>query len=200
MTAPSSASLSITMARADALAHWETSPAWFGFLRTNDLDPRELEPFAGTIGVAPCRFTPPPRRFRFDPDGADSAFFEVLEIEDGEIVVTDLVAFDVADPTIFGTLEGCGVLLGADQIENPSSYLGGRPLLVHRTPLSWLRAGCQGIVVLDERRAAARLAGALGNLLAEDLDHARELHRLMGRAFPTSRIRVPASSIHRGAA
>ena len=53
MTAPSSASLSITMARADALAHWDTPPAWFGFLRANDLDPRALEPFAGTIGVAP---------------------------------------------------------------------------------------------------------------------------------------------------
>ncbi|MFG1190761.1 hypothetical protein [Xanthobacter flavus] len=200
MTTPSSASLSITMARADARAHWDTTPAWFGFLRANDLDPRALEPFAGTIGVAPCRFTPPPRRFRFDPDGAPAAFFEVLGIEDGEMVAVDLVAFDVAHPTIFGTLEGCGVLLGADQIENPSSYLRGKPLLVHRVPLSWLRAGCRGLVVLDERSAGARLAGALGNLLAEDLAHARELHRLMGRAFPTSRIRVPASSIHRGAA
>ncbi|QRG09278.1 hypothetical protein EZH22_14070 [Xanthobacter dioxanivorans] len=195
MTAPISASLSITLARTDALAHWETTPAWFGFLRANGLDPREIEPFAGTIGVVPCRFTPPPRRFRLDPDGADAAFFEVLAIEDGEIVVADLVAFDVADPTIFGTLEGCGVLLGADQIENPSRYLGDRPLLVHRTPLTWLRAGCQGVVVLDERRGGGRLAGALGNLLAEDLDHARALHRMMGRAFPTRRIRVPSASI-----
>ena len=194
MTEPSSASLSITMARDDAQALWDTTPAWFGFLRTNGLEPRALEPFAGTIGVAPCRFTPPPRRFRFDPDGADSAFFEVLEIEDGEIVVTDLVAFDGADPTIFGTLEGCGLVLGADQIENPASYLGGRPLLVHRTPLSWLRAGCQGIVVLDERRAGARLAGALGNLAGEDEEHARQIARITAGMFSPRRIVFPRAS------
>lgn len=200
MTSPRSASLAITLARADALAHWETNSGWFGFLRAHGLDSHALEPFVGTLGVAPCRFTPPPRRFRFDPDGTDAAFFEVVEVEDGEMVVTDLVAFDVVDPTTFSTFEGHGVLLGADQIENPSSFLGTRPLLVHRTPMAWLRAGCRGVVVLDERRAGARLAGALGSLLAEDLDHARKLHRLLGRAFPTSRIRVPAASIHRGAA
>lgn len=194
MTAPSSASLSITMARADALAHWDTPPAWFGFLRANDLDPRALEPFAGTIGVAPCRFTPPPRRFRFDPDGALAAFFEVLAIEDGEMIAADLIAFDVAHPTIFGTLEGCGLVLGADQIENPASYLGGRPLLVHRTPLSWLRAGCQGIVVLDERRAGARLAGALGNLAGEDEEHARQIARITAGMFSPRRIVFPRAS------
>ncbi len=194
MMAPSSASLSMSLARADALAHWETSPAWFGFLRANDLDPRELEPFAGTIGVAPCRFTPPPRRFRFDPDGAPAAFFEVLGIEDGEMIAVDLVAFDAAHPTIFGTLEGCGVMLGADQIENPSSYLGGRPLLVHRTPLSWLLAGCQGIVVLDERRGGARLAGALGNLAGEDEEHARQIARITAGMFSPRRIVFPRAS------
>lgn len=194
MTAPSSASLSITMARADALAHWDTTPAWFGFLRANDLDPRALEPFAGTIGVAPCRFTQPPRRFGFDPDGAFAAFFEVLAIEDGELVVADLVAFDVANPTIFGTLEGYGVLLGADQIENPSSYLGGRPLRVHRTPLSWLQAGCSGVVVLDERRAGARLAGALGNLACEDEEHARQVARITAGMLSPRRIVFPRAS------
>ncbi|MFG1379666.1 hypothetical protein [Xanthobacter autotrophicus] len=200
MTDASSASLPIALARADALAHWETTPAWFGFLRTEGLDPCALEPFVGTIGVAPCRFTPPPRRFRFDPAGGPATFFEVFEVEDGDLVVVDLVAFDITDPAVFATYEGRGTLLGADQIENPTSYLGGRPLQVHPHPLAWLRAGCRGVVVLDERRAGARLAAALGNLLAEDLDHARELHRMMGRAFPTNRIRVPASSIHRGAA
>lgn len=194
MTAPSSASLSITMARADALAHWETSPAWFGFLRANDLDPRALEPFAGTIGVAPCRFTPPPRRFRFDPDGALAAFFEVLAIEDGEMVAVDLVAFDAANPTIFGTLDGYGLLLGADQIENPSCYLGGRPMLVHRTPLSWLKAGCGGVVVLDERRAGAGLAGALGNLACEDEEHARQIARMTTGMLSPRRIVFPRAS------
>lgn len=182
------------MARDDTQALWDTTPAWFGFLRTNGLEPHEMEPFAGMIGVAPFRFTPPPRRFRFDPDGADSAFFEVLEIEDGEIVVTDLVAFNVADPTIFGTLEGCGVMLAPDQIDNPTSFFGGRPLPVHRTPLSWLRAGCRGVVVLDERRAGARLAGALGNLAGEDEEHARQIARMTAGMFSPRRIVFPRAS------
>ncbi|MFG1284849.1 hypothetical protein [Xanthobacter autotrophicus] len=194
MTDASSASLPIALARADALAHWETTPAWFGFLRTEGLDPRALEPFVGTIGVAPCRFTPPPRRFRFDPAGGPATFFEVFEVEDGDLVVVDLVAFDVTDPAVFATYEGRGTLLGADQIENPTSYLGGRPLQVHPHPLAWLKAGCRGVVVLDERRAGARLAAALGNLAGEDEEHARQLARMTAGMFSPRRIVFPRTS------
>ncbi len=164
------------------------------------LDLQLVEIFAGPLTLARCAFSPPPRRFHFDPAGDLAVVIEALEIERGEPWLVDLVAWPVDQPSKFATAAGRADLLGADQIDNPASFYGGRPLRVHRHPLSWLRAGCQGVVGLDERRAGVRLAGALGNLLAEDLDHARELHRLMGRAFPTSRLRVPASSIHRGAA
>ncbi|UDQ88585.1 hypothetical protein LJE71_20455 [Xanthobacter autotrophicus] len=170
------------------------------FIALEALDLELVETLAGSLMLARCAFSPPPRRFHIDPAGELAVVVEVLEIERGERWLVDHVAWPIDRPSEFATAEGRADLLGTDQVDNPASFFGGRPLFVHRTPLGWLRAGCQGVVVLDERRAGARLAGALGNLLAEDLDHARELHRLMGRAFPTNRIRVPASSIHRGAA
>lgn len=170
------------------------------FIAHEALDLPLVETFAGSITLARCAFSPPPRRFHFDPAGELAVVIEALEIEHGERWIVDHVAWPVDRPSEFAMAAGRADLLGSDQVDNPASFFGGRPLFVHRHPLSWLRAGCCGVVVLDERRAGARLAGALGNLLAENLDHARELHRLMGRAFPTSRIRVPASSIHRGAA
>lgn len=170
------------------------------FIAQEALDLRLLQTFAGSLTLARCAFSPPPRRFHFVPAGELAVVVEALEIERGERWLVDHVAWPFDQPSEFATAAGRADLLGADQVGNPASFFGGRPLFVHRTPLAWLRAGCRGVVVLDERRAGVRLASALGNLLAEDLDHARELHRLMGRAFPTSRIRVPASSIHRGAA
>ncbi|MFG1183267.1 hypothetical protein [Xanthobacter aminoxidans] len=170
------------------------------FIAHEALDLRLVETFAGSLTLARCAFSPPPRRFHLDPAGDLAVVVEALEIEHGERWIVDHVAWPNDRPSEFATAAGRTDLLGADQIDNLASFYGGRPLRVHRHPLSWLRAGCCGVVVLDERRAGARLAAALGNLLAEDLAHARELHRLMGRAFPTSRIRVPASSIHRGAA
>ncbi|NMN58003.1 hypothetical protein FHT36_001905 [Xanthobacter sp. SG618] len=170
------------------------------FIAQEALDLRLVETFAGSLTLARCAFSPPPRRFHFDPAGELAAVVEALEIEHGERWLVDHVAWPVFRPSEFAMAAGRAHLLGADQVDNPASFFGGRPLLVHRHPLSWLRSGCSGVVVLDERGAGARLAAARGNLLAEDLDHARELHRLMGRAFPTNRIRVPASSIHRGAA
>ncbi|MFG1331141.1 hypothetical protein V5F41_07785 [Xanthobacter autotrophicus] len=170
------------------------------FIAHEAFDLRLVEAFAGSLTLARCAFSPPPRRFHIDPAGELAGVVEALEIEHGERWQVDHVAWPLDRPSEFATAIGHADMLGADQVDNPASFFGGRPLPILRTPLAWLRAGCRGVVVLDERRAGARLAAALGNLLAEDLDHARELHRMMGRAFPTNRIRVPASSIHRGAA
>jgi hypothetical protein len=163
------------------------------FLSREALDLRLVEGFAGSLTLARCAFSPPPRRFHIDPAGELAVVIEALEIEHCERLLVDLVAWPVDRPSEFAMEGGRTDLLGGDQIDNPASFFGGKPLRVHRHPLSWLRAGCRGVVVLDERRAGPRLAAALGNLLAEDLDHARALHRMMGRAFPTNKIRVPAS-------
>ena len=141
-----------------------------------------------------CVFSPPPRRFHFDPTGEPAVVIEALEIEHGERWLVDHVAWPIGRPSEFAPAAGRADLLGADQVDNPASFFGARPLLVHRTPLCWLRAGCSGAVVLNERRAGARLAGALGNLAGEDDEHARQIARITAGMFSPRRIVFPRAS------
>ncbi|MFG1275662.1 hypothetical protein [Xanthobacter flavus] len=164
------------------------------FITDQALDLRLVEAFAGSMTLARCAFSPPPRRFHFDPAGDLAVVIEALEIEHGEPWLVDLVAWPVDQPSEFATAAGRADLLGADHIGNPASFYGGRPLRVHRHPLSWLRAGCCGVVVLDERRAGARLAGALGNLAGEDEEHARQIARMTAGMLSPRRIVFPRAS------
>ena len=67
---------------------------------------------------------------------------------------------------------------------------GGMPLVIHRTPLDWLKAGCQGCVAL---KPAARhwLLKAGGPFIVEDVEHGRELRQLLGLDAGRHRILVP---------
>ena len=56
-------------------------------------------------------------------------------------------------------------------------------LPVHRDPLSWLRAGRRGLVILKPRVAAGWLCDA-GPLLAEDRPHGLELREALARPAP----------------
>lgn len=162
-----------------------------GFLAREGLDLRLIQALAGSLVLAKCTFTPAPRRFRLDAAGELSAIVEAIEIEAGERWLVDLVAWPIARPAEFASVDGRAVLLGGDEVDNPASYFGGRPLPVHRTPTAWLRAGCRGVVPLDENRAWIRLAGALGRLAAEDEEHARELARMCAGMFSPRRIVFP---------
>lgn len=164
------------------------------FIAQEALDLRLFDTLAGSLTLARCAFSPPPRRFLIDPAGELAAVIEALEMEHGERWLVDHVAWPVERPSEFAMAAGRADLLGSDQVDNPASFFGGRPLFVHRTPLSWLRAGCRGVVVLDERRAGARLAGALGNLAGEDEEHARQIARITAGMFSPRRIVFPRAS------
>jgi hypothetical protein len=62
-------------------------------------------------------------------------------------------------------------MLGEEQI------LSGRigPLMVHRSPIGWLRNARRGIVLVDPAKAARRLDGIA--IVGEDAAHDRELAR-----------------------
>ncbi|WP_024279359.1 hypothetical protein [Xanthobacter sp. 126] len=107
------------------------------FVAGEALDLRIVKTFAGSLTLARCAFSPPPRRFHIDPAGELAGVVEVLEIEHGERWLVDHVAWPVDQPSEFATAAGRADLLGADQVDNPASFFGGRPLLVHRTPLGW---------------------------------------------------------------
>jgi len=113
--------------------------------------------------------------FSFAIDGEPALVLTVHDV-DAETEV-DLVAWSASNPSKFGTFLGTSGLLGADQIINTASFFGNRPLAVHRTPLGWLQAGCNGIVILSASKARVTLVRRLGPLLAEDIRHAEAIVR-----------------------
>ena len=82
---------------------------------------------------------------------------------------------------------GAAALLGADDILAPRLTIEGA-LQVHRTPLGWLRAGRDGVVIIDPRRATVELRD-FGPLADEDQAHGLELQQLLRRMEP--KIYVP---------
>ncbi len=98
----------------------------------------------------------------------------------GEVVepVADLIAFRTIDPGRWWLLTGAGVLLNPTARDR-ADYMG-EPLLIHRTPLDWMRAGGDGVVVLDW---AAFLPLHLGRvpLVAADLALGERLDEALNR-------------------
>jgi hypothetical protein len=130
-----------------------------------------------------------------DDPHAVRAVVHVVHGDDAETPV-DLVAWTRAHPDRALLCLGAGVALGVDQIANPESYFAGKPLQIHRTPLGWLRAGCAGIVILGADGVVDRLdrlppRSETYKLVAEDLDHGRELRRLLAPLRPRVRLFVP---------
>ncbi len=97
-------------------------------------------------------------RFEFardldDQRGAVAAIIFPCHDEQGRI--TDLAAWSL-DTGTFATWRGIAPLLGAERILEPRI---GAPLMVSETALDWLRAGREGLVCIDDSRAAEHLEG-----------------------------------------
>jgi hypothetical protein len=123
--------------------------------------------------------------FDFAAPDDPHAFHAVVHIVSGDDAESpvDLVAWTRDHPGRVLRCLGAGVALGADKILNPATYFAGEPLQIHRSPLAWLRAGCAGIVILEPDGVLERLDRLPPRvepykLLAEDIDHGRELRRL----------------------
>jgi hypothetical protein len=79
--------------------------------------------------------------------------------------------------------DGNGAMLGEGQLGRDGLGTTGRAIRVHRTPLGWLRAGRQGLVIVNACEAAHRLSGV--TLRAEDEAHLEELADLLRLPSPT---------------
>lgn len=149
-----------------------------GYMKEQRIDPSSAKAHAGIVSGFHCSFDNS-GFFHFDQDGEQCLVFEVLD-EDASTTI-DLCAFAVAAPERFGTAMGNAPVLGLTNLINPASWAFGKVLPIHRRPLDWLRAGCNGVVVLDHQHAPAALGKALGKLLAEDEAHARSLREMLCR-------------------
>jgi hypothetical protein len=126
------------------------------------------------------------QRFRFCNANTGDKILAVVHVAvgpDGETPI-DLVAWQRQKPHRIVQAVGAIEALSVEQILNPASWFAGRPLFVHRTPLGWLRGGCQGIVILDPDGVRCRLqklpvrSGGY-DLAAESPEHGRELRRCL---------------------
>jgi hypothetical protein len=84
---------------------------------------------------------------------------------------------------------GVAFALGENAIWNPASWFAGDALKVHRTPLDWLRANREGIVVVRPRLCYAMLHH-VPRIACDDLKHAEQLKRLCRPPKPCTRFLV----------
>jgi hypothetical protein len=118
-----------------------------------------------------------------DGEGID-ALILLARDECGE--PADLVAWSTRHQEL-GAYFGAVSVLGADDILAPR-LTGEAALLIHRTPLEWLKAGREGVVIINAEDAAVALRD-FGPFVARDVEHGKELRRIFRRREP--RIFVP---------
>jgi len=98
--------------------------------------------------------------------------------------IVDLVAFHPRHPARWALLYGSAEWIGAIEPQ----YLDPEPVPVWRSPLSWLRADCRGLVLLGDRASQYRILTLLNSIVAEDERHAAELRRILVRPWPVPQV------------
>ena len=104
-----------------------------------------------------------------DPDGEEALIVPVFE----EGVLVDLACLLGKDEWFLRT--GNGVVLGYDSLDDGWF---GNPLVIFRSPLDWLRSGCEGVCVVGAWSIAKQwLPRGERQIAAEDVAHGEELKR-----------------------
>jgi hypothetical protein len=117
--------------------------------------------------------------------GFEKTILAIPPDEDGE--PEDLLALDEHDSSRWWLRLGRARFLGEDAVYKA---MGCRePLRLWRSPLTWLRARCEGCVVVDWNLATPLLR-QLDVIVAEDVAHGEEVERRL-RERTWSRIVVP---------
>lgn len=142
----------LTLARCHFVGYSRSSTR---YCRENGIDWIATQPAGGCLRLADITIEPR-GRFTFadrgDPGAVEAAVVEA--IADGAETVVDLVAWPANAPDKILSLLGRAAVLGEAWAASPSSYFGGVPLRLFRTPLAWLRAECRGAAVVDMKGAA----------------------------------------------
>lgn len=156
----------------------------------------DLSAWYGLVGAARVRVTG--GIYQPVPDG-DPAYITPIRVYDalspealqpdicalilGHLV--DLVAWHPRHPSRWALRRDAATWLGCIEPQ----YLDPPPVHVRRSPLAWLQANCDGLVILNREPAAAyMLLTGLSAIVAEDTEHEAELRRLVQRPWPLPRI------------
>jgi hypothetical protein len=123
--------------------------------------------------------------FEFVSTGVQAIIFRADDR--GETV--DLVAWDCRTGRL-GSWRSSAFCLGdLDQIFNPATYFMGGALRLHRSPLEWLRADRDGIVIVQPQLAYACLRNAC-RLSFTDVAHAQQVERWLEPPKPSVELLV----------
>lgn len=201
-------SIALDLLRARAQLYRAAQPhgAYLGYMRETGLglrslgDPDPIAEHCGCMAVTTIRVDWE-GHFEFaHPGEKNVTVAAVIEAfgRDGEALV-DLVAWPVEKPDVVHTHLGRASMLGVANVYRATTYIFGKPLQVHRTPLEWLKAGCEGAVVIDPKQAAWTLLEAPGRIAGQDRRHSEELARIVGSLFDRSRFVSPATELRRAA-
>src|SRR6056297_256883 len=107
-------------------------------LRSLGLHTAAIPTYLGALAVVKVNFDDA-SGWDFSDHGKPAIVAEVFD-RDGETAI-DLAAWPVAEPERFQTFAGIGWGFGIEQVTAPAAAFGGQPLVVHRTPFHWFRAG-----------------------------------------------------------
>jgi hypothetical protein len=149
---------------------------------------------AGQLGY--LHITVEGSRFVPDSDGVPAFITPVVALRGGGIEqiadrhggeTVDLVAWHPAHPERWALRTGVGRCLGY-----VAWWQAEKPTRVWRSPLAWLRARGDGIVLLttDTEERHSILMQLRGGIVAEDRRHAAELRAICERPYPVPRIGV----------
>ena len=174
----------------------DLTPEWWAYLDANRINLNAIYPLAGTLIVALCRAVETADGlfvFDFDSDGIPCVVIEAQLIGqvDGvrDYLVSDMVAWPVGEPDYFSTAMGPGrgsALLGPMSVHR--SQTDRTPIRLHRNPEQWLKASCEGSVILKPE-AAIWLNLTDVPIICEDIEHALSVRRLV--ANPRRKILDP---------
>ncbi len=127
--------------------------------------------------------------FDFDDSGEPALIFRATD--HGETI--DLVAWQARSGRL-ASWRGVAFAIGdLDDVFNPATYFGGDSLLVHETPLQWLQAEREGIVILRQDLAHAFLADRQ-RIVCSNAAHARQIERWLEPPKPKVEILVEVSA------
>lgn len=142
------------------------------------------------IGGAKVRFD----RGTFDLDESGERALTFRATDCGEVI--DLIAWQPRTGQL-ASWHGQAFCLGdVEDIFNPATYFAGDALRVHETPLQWLLAGREGIVILRPDLAYAYLKGR--RVLCDDPRHAARIERWC--QSPRTSVEILISAAERNAA
>ena len=152
-------------------AHWNVRRSHQDWLAAHDVRPFAIycapPRLCGHFGVDRAQFHGD--LFEPAPAGVPVIVMGVSEHPDEGLV--DLVAFEPSNPVRWFLRLGNAVVLGLHNVR--LALFEESPVFIHATPLDWLRANCQGAVVLDWKADILSRLEGYGVLAADEVTQRR---------------------------